>query len=62
VPKKNWHPEKSHKRSGGHRVRAIRLQHFHFCCLQSDGTQRGFTSRKAALRRLVLFRVEVKML
>ncbi len=37
------------------------LQHFHFWCLQSDRTQRGFSSRKAALRCPVLFRVEVKM-
>ena len=38
------------------------LQHFYFWCLQSDRTQRGFSSRKAALRCPVLFRVEVKML
>jgi hypothetical protein len=38
------------------------LQRFHFRCLQSDRTQRGFSSRKAALRCPVLFRVEVKML
>ena len=38
------------------------LQHFHFWCLQSHRTQRGFSSRKAALRCPVLFRVEVKML
>jgi hypothetical protein len=38
------------------------LQHFHFWCLQSDLTQHGFSSRKAALRCPVLFRVEVKML
>ena len=38
------------------------LQRFHFWCLQSDHTQRGFSSRKAALRCPVLFRVEVKML
>ncbi len=44
----------------GNKERA--LQHFHFWCLQSDGTQRGFSSRKAALRCPVLFRVEVKML
>ena len=49
------------------------LQHFHFSCLQSDRTQRGFSSRtgvpgklacwggsKAALRCPVLLRVEVK--
>ena len=41
---------------------APRLQHFHFWCLQSDRTQRGFSSRKDALRCSVLFRVEVKML
>ncbi len=40
----------------------LSLQHFHFWCLQSDQTQRGFSSRKAALRCPVLFRVEVKML
>jgi hypothetical protein len=38
------------------------LQRFHFRRLQSDRTQRGFSSRKAALRCPVLFRVEVKML
>ena len=38
------------------------LQHFHFWCLQSDRTRRGFSSRKDALRCPVLFRVEVKML
>jgi hypothetical protein len=50
------------------------LQRFHFRCLQSDRTQRGFSSTgvpgklacwggsKAALRFPVLFRVEVKML
>ena len=51
------------------------LQRFHFWCLQSNRTQRGFSSRtgvpgklacwggrKAALRCPVLFRVEVKML
>ncbi len=40
----------------------LQLQRFHFWCLQSDRTQRGFSSRKAALRCPVLFRVEVKML
>jgi hypothetical protein len=37
------------------------LQRFHFR-LQSDRTQRGFSSRNAALRCPVLLRVEVKML
>jgi hypothetical protein len=41
---------------------AFLLQHFHFWCLQIDRTQRGFSSRKDALRCPVLFRVEVKML
>jgi hypothetical protein len=39
-----------------------RLQHFHFWCLQSDHTERGFSSKKAVLRCPALFRVEVKML
>ena len=38
----------------------VRLKHFHFWCLQSDCAKRGFSSRKAALRCAVLFRVEVK--
>jgi hypothetical protein len=38
------------------------LQRFHFWCLQSIRTQRGFSSRKAAPRCPVLLRVEVKML
>jgi hypothetical protein len=38
------------------------LQRFHFWFLQSNRAQRGFSSRKAALRCPVLFRVEVKML
>src|SRR5579872_1213994 len=44
------------------RTLAGSLQHFHFWCLQSYRAQRGFSSRKAALRCPVLFRVEVKML
>ncbi len=39
-----------------------RLQHFHFWCLQSNDSHGGFSSRKAALRRTLLCRVEVKML
>jgi hypothetical protein len=39
-----------------------RLQHFHFWCLQSNYSHGGFSSRKAALRRTLLCRVEVKML
>ncbi len=38
------------------------LQHFHFWCLQSNRPDRGFSSRKATLRRASLCRVEVKML
>jgi hypothetical protein len=37
------------------------LHRFHFRCLQSDRIQRGFSSRKAALRRHGLLRVEVKI-
>ena len=38
------------------------LKHFHFWCIQSNRSRRGFSSRKAAPRRTHLCRVEVKML
>ena len=36
------------------------LEHFHFWCIQSNRSQRGFSSRKAAPSRAYLCRVEVK--
>jgi hypothetical protein len=38
------------------------LEHFHFWCIQSDQSRRGFSPRKAALLHTCLYRVEVKML
>ncbi len=54
--------ETTHLRVGISRGQVRQLEHFHFWCLQSDCAQRGFSSRKAALRCPVLFRVEVKTL
>src|SRR5271156_3053349 len=44
------------------RQRKLHLKHFHFWCIQSNRSRRGFSSRKAAPRRTHLCRVEVKML
>jgi hypothetical protein len=40
----------------------VPLEHFYFWCIQSNRSQRGFSSRKAAPSRAYLCRVEVKML
>jgi hypothetical protein len=39
-------------RQGISNERVLTLQHFHFWCLQSDRTQRGFSSRPLSIRGL----------